>query len=105
MVITQKSMKENKITDLAVLFHALRANAVVCLWQNATNPTIEFPPLHENGWIPNEETYWFDDPFPVDLEHQLTVDYDNNECESEAESDDTHEEICWNRTCGFDFTS
>ena len=92
-------MREIKMTNLAVLlpcksilkFHALRANSVVYLWQNATNPTIEYPPLDENGWIPNGEICWLDNPFPDDLEHLLTVDYDDYECECEVEKDDTDE--------------
>ena len=57
-IFEKKHKRHNKIIDLFLLppcksvlrLHSKRANAVAYLWRNASNPTIEFPSLTENGW-------------------------------------------------------
>ena len=91
----QKHEKENKIIDLeslppceAVLrLHTKRANAVAYLWRRAADPLVEFPPLEENGWMPDGQIFWIEDAFPDDIGDLLTDEIYDYEFGSDVESD------------------
>ena len=50
--------------------HSKTVNAVPYLWRNASNPTIEFPSLTENGCTTTGDTEWVEEAFPAEVEEQ-----------------------------------
>ena len=76
----KKHKRHNKIIDLSLLppcksvlrLHSKRGNAVAYLWRNASNPTIEFPSLTENGWTTTGDIEWIEEPFPAEVEELMT---------------------------------
>ena len=59
--------------------HSKRANEVAYLWRNASNPTIEFPSLTENGWTTTSNIEWIEEGFPAEVEKLITREEDNGE--------------------------
>ena len=94
-IFEKKHKRHNKIIDLSLLplcksvlrLHNKRANAVVYLWQNVFNPTIEFPSLTENGWSTTGDIEWIEEAFPAEVEELITRDEDNDENEDDYGSD------------------
>ena len=71
--------------------HSKRANTTAYLWQNASNPTTEFPSLTENGWTTTGNIEWIEEAYPGEVE-LISRDEDNgengNDYGSEVESSD-----------------
>ena len=67
--------------------HSKRANAVGYLWRNASNPTVEFLSLTENGWTTTGDIDWIEAAFPAEIEELITKDEDNGENEDDYGSD------------------
>ena len=63
-----------------------RANATAYLWRNASNPSIEFPSLTENGWTATNDIEWIEEAFLAEVE-LITRDEDNGENEDDYVSD------------------
>ena len=74
----KKHKRHNKIINLSLLppcksvlrLHSKTANAVPYLWRNASNPTIEFPSLTENGCTTTGDIEWVEEAFPAEVEEQ-----------------------------------
>ena len=77
--LKKKQKRHNKIIDLSLLppcksvlrLHSKRANAVGYLWGNASNPTVEFLSLTENGWTITSDIDWIEEAFPAVYDRQF----------------------------------
>ena len=76
-------------------------NAFAYQWRNASNPTIEFPSLTENGWTTTGDIEWIEEAIPAEVGGLITRDEDNGENEDdyvsdmESSDDEDYDHVFW----------
>ena len=57
--------------NLSLLLHIKRSNFVAKIWRSSLTSSLDADEISENGWLPDESTYWVDDVFPWEIEEAL----------------------------------
>ena len=75
----RKYAKEDKVINMSLLppcnsvliLHIKRANCVAKMWKSSLTNWFDPDDISENGWLPDDLTYWVDDIFPRNVEEIL----------------------------------